>query len=130
MSYDLVAVQQIKDINELAPYVLADAVRVLSASHRMVLGPRSGLQPDDRRSQERYAYFYDATLIAPTRPGEVFDDQPYDLFQREPFVAGFQVLHGGPSLALINIHTRPAADPWRSLHLGHAGRRGYELRGV
>lgn len=108
-SYDLIAVQEIKDISEQAPYVLADAVRALSANHQMVLGPRSGLQPDDRNSQEQYAYFYDATLIASLGPGEVFDDQMHDLFQREPFVASFQVRHGGPSLALINIHTRPAA---------------------
>jgi len=107
--YDIVAVQEIKDITEQAAHVLAAAVSEASPHHQMLLGPRSGLQPDDRSSQEQYAYFYDARLLAPEGPGEVFDDFAEDLFQREPFVARFVNLDGGPTMVLANVHTRPAA---------------------
>lgn len=107
--YDLVAVQELKDASEAAPYVLAAAVAARSPHHQMLLSQRGGLQPDDRSSQEQYAYFYDARRLVAQGPGEIFDDNSEDLFQREPFVARFTAGDGGPSLVLANVHTRPAS---------------------
>ncbi len=107
--YDLVAVQEIKDVNQQAPYVLRDALRKRGAPHEMVLSPRTGREPDDGYSQEQYAFFYDATKLAVVGTPSLYDDSLRDRFQREPHLARFEAIGGSLDVVLVNIHTRPAA---------------------
>ena len=59
LQYDLVAVQEIKDIDQTVPYDFLDALNNKSFSTwDMVLSPRSGLQDDDQSSQEQYAFYF------------------------------------------------------------------------
>jgi len=105
--YDIVALQEIKDVSGKAPQVLIDAVRSKGGNWRMELSPRSGLQTDDGRSQEQYAFIYNGDKIDLSGDARLFDDEPRDLFQREPFVARFRHIKGNFSFVMINIHTKP-----------------------
>lgn len=115
LRYDLVAIQEIKDIDQTVPYDFLDAINNESeAEWAMVLSPRSGQQEDDRTSQEQYAFYYNTTVFEPIGNGSLFNDSEKDLFQREPFQAQFALLNatGQPTsfdLSLITVHTKPAA---------------------
>ncbi|MGB0725863.1 MAG: hypothetical protein ACPGQO_03655, partial [Candidatus Poseidoniaceae archaeon] len=71
-AYDMVAVQEIKDIDEEVPYLFLDELNGVAGqdnvSHQalnwsMVLSERSGQQEDDKNSQEQYAYYYRPTVF-------------------------------------------------------------------
>ena len=115
LQYDLVAVQEIKDIDQTVPYDFLDALNNKSVSTwDMVLSPRSGLQDDDQSSQEQYAFYYNTSVFRSMGNGTLHNDSVDDSFQREPFIAQFEVLHQngtgtGFDLSLITIHTKPAA---------------------
>lgn len=105
--YDVVAVQELKDVSEEAPYVLLDALEKRGAPHAMILSERGGREPDDASSREQYAYFYDATKLAVIGTPALFDDSAHDRFQREPYIARFEALGGALDFVMVNIHTRP-----------------------
>lgn len=105
--YDLVAVQEIKDVSGQAPLVLEQALVDRGAPHRMLLSERTGREPDDRTAREQYAFFYDATKIAAIGNGALYDDSAEDHFAREPHVARFAALGGSLDVVFVNIHTRP-----------------------
>ena len=55
LQYDLVAVQEIKDIDQTVPYDFLNELNNASGNAwNMSLSPRSGIQEDDRTSQEQY----------------------------------------------------------------------------
>lgn len=108
--YDLVAVQEIKDRHGAVPGKLLEAVNTVAGGRfGMLLSPRTGCQPDDRRSQEQYAYYYRTDLLTPRGEHGLFDDSAHDYFQREPHVARFYLMRACAELVLINVHTRPRA---------------------
>ncbi len=115
LQYDLVAVQEIKDIDQTVPYDFLDALNNKSFSTwDMVLSPRSGLQDDDQSSQEQYAFYYNTSVFRSMGNGTLHNDSVDDSFQREPFIAQFEVLDQngtgtGFDLSLVTIHTKPAA---------------------
>ena len=89
--YDLVAVQEIKDIDEEVPFLFLDELNDVGAQGdvlnqtlpwNMVLSQRSGLQEDDRNSQEQYAYYYNPTVFRPMDNGPLYDDSVNASFQR------------------------------------------------
>lgn len=104
--YDIVAVQEVSDTSGRAPQALLTEVN-RSAEYGLLLSERTGKQPDDRTSQEAYAFFYRKTTVTPRDNGMIYPDDDHDYFQREPYVAGF--VAGGQKLVLITIHTRPEA---------------------
>ena len=111
--YDLVAVQEIKDIDEEVPYQFLDELNNNSSIEwKLVLSPRTGLQVDDQNSQEQYAYYYRSDVFSSLGNGTLYDDSINDSFQREPLVSQFQLMdlfgnETGLNLTLINIHTKP-----------------------
>ena len=115
LNYDLVAVQEIKDIDQTVPYDFLDALNNKSFSTwDMVLSPRSGLQDDDQSSQEQYAFYYNTSVFRSMGNGTLHNDSIDDSFQREPFIAQFELLDSngtstGFDLSLITIHTKPGA---------------------
>jgi len=114
LNYDLVAVQEIKDMDQTVPYDFLDAINAKSnTTWDMVLSPRSGLQDDDQSSQEQYAFYYNTSVFRAMGNGTLHDDSANDSFQREPFIAQFQLLDTngtdtGFDLSLITVHTKPA----------------------
>ena len=119
--YDMVAVQEIKDIDEEVPYLFLDELNQitnqenssnLSLEWEMVLSARSGIQEDDKNSQEQYAFYYRPTVLTPLDNGTLYDDSVNDSFQREPFLAEFMLLDNngnstGTEIVFVNIHTKP-----------------------
>ncbi|MBT60969.1 MAG: hypothetical protein CMA63_05395 [Euryarchaeota archaeon] len=114
LRYDLVAVQEIKDIDQTVPYDFLDAINVKSnGTWSMVLSPRSGLQEDDQSSQEQYAFYYNTSVFRSMDNGTLHNDSVDDSFQREPFIAQFEIIDvngtgTGFDLSLITVHTKPA----------------------
>lgn len=105
--YDLVAIQEFKDKQEEVPGLFLDVVNEDGSIYAMDISPRTGLQDDDRSSQEQYGYYYNTATIEQVGDGALFDDSADDLFQREPYAARFKSKTGSFTFVLIDIHTRP-----------------------
>lgn len=118
--YDMVAVQEIKDIDQEVPYLFLDELNNFNnisnstnlTEWELVLSERSGMQEDDQNSQEQYAFYYRPTVFSPIDNGTLYDDSNNDSFQREPFLAQFELLdtYGnftGTDIVFVNIHTKP-----------------------
>ena len=119
--YDMVAVQEIKDIDEEVPYLFLNELNGIAGQENltnqslewdMVLSERSGMQEDDKNSQEQYAFYYKPTVFTSMDNGSLYDDSTNDSFQREPFLATFMLLdtngeETGTDIVFVNIHTKP-----------------------
>ncbi|HEX2871624.1 MAG TPA: endonuclease/exonuclease/phosphatase family protein [Polyangiaceae bacterium] len=105
--YPFVAVQEISDVNQQVPGAFLEMINSNGASYEMLLSPRSGQQPDDKTYQEQYAFYYDASVMEPLSPGQLYDDSAQDYFVREPYVAQFEVIDGGFTFVAITVHTQP-----------------------
>ena len=118
--YDMVAVQEIKDIDQEVPYLFLDELNNFNnlsnstnlTEWELVLSERSGMQEDDQNSQEQYAFYYRPTVFTPIDNGTLYDDSSNDSFQREPFLTQFILLdtYGnstGTDIVFVNIHTKP-----------------------
>ena len=119
--YDMIAVQEIKDIDEEVPYQFLNELNKIQGNNNssnfsnewdMLLSVRSGLQEDDKNSQEQYAFYYKPTVFTPIDNGTLYDDSTNDSFQREPFLAKFMILNTngnatGTDIVFVNIHTKP-----------------------
>jgi len=119
--YDMIAVQEIKDIDEVVPYQFLNELNKIQGDNNssnlsdewdMLLSARSGLQEDDKNSQEQYAFYYKPTVFTPIDNGTLYDDSTNDSFQREPFLAKFMILNNngnatGTDIVFVNIHTKP-----------------------
>ncbi len=108
-SYDIVAIQEIKDASLETPGIFLDAINAAGGNtYDMRVSERTGQQPDDTSaSDEQYAYYFDTTAVTARDDGQLFDDSTQDLFQREPFVAQFATVEGDFTFVLINVHTKP-----------------------
>ena len=115
LQYDLVAIQEIKDIDETVPYdFLAELNNASGDFWNMSLSVRSGTQADDQSSQEQYAYYYNHSVFREIGKGELYNDSANDYFQREPYRAQFELLNAsgnssGFDFTLFTIHTKPAS---------------------
>ena len=114
LQYDLVAVQEIKDIDQTVPYDFLNELNNASGNAwNMSLSPRSGIQEDDRNSQEQYVYYFNTSVFKEIGQGYLYNDTKDDYFQREPYIASFELLNesgnsSGFDLTLFTIHTKPA----------------------
>lgn len=108
-SYDIIAIQEIKDSSLETPRIFLDAINAAGGNtYDMRVSDRTGQQADDTSaSDEQYAYYFDTTAISALDDGQLFDDTANDFFQREPFVARFATVEGDFTFVLINVHTRP-----------------------
>ena len=121
--YDMVAVQEIKDINQEVPYRFLDELRNGSSDQwEMLLSERSGQQEDDIGGQEQYAVYYRNSSVRPLNESKLHNDSMLDEFYREPFLTEFSVLTkdgeiSNLSFLMISIHTSPgvAVDELHSL---------------
>lgn len=105
--FDIVAVQEISDVSETAPKKFLGAINSTGRNFGLLLSERTGKQPDDKTSQEQYAFYYDTTRVEVLDKGAIFDDSTNDLFQREPYTARFKVKNTALSFAITQVHTRP-----------------------
>ena len=105
--YDLVAIQEIKDISGSTAPKFLEVINVDGSEYDFIISERTGRNVDDKSSQEQYAYFYNTETIVATDNGQLFDDATNDFFQREPYIAHFRVIGGSFQFVLMSIHTKP-----------------------
>ena len=112
LRYDMVVVQEIKDLDQTVPYDFLDAINAESnETYGLVLSERSGQQEDDQGGQEQYAFYYRTSRFN-VESAWLHNDSQLDEFQREPFISTFQLLSDNgtvlENLTLITVHTKPA----------------------
>jgi len=112
--YDMVTVQEIKDINQEVPYRFLDELRNGSSENwEMLLSERSGQQEDDLGGQEQYAVYYRNNVVLPQNESKLHNDTELDEFYREPFINEFTILANNGEISnltfrMISIHTSPS----------------------
>ena len=113
LQYDMVAVQEVKDIDQTVPYEFLDEINNQSGdTWNMSLSPRSGVNASSS-AQEQYVYYYNTSVFRELGNGTLYNDSSEDLFQREPYVATFELLNesgnsSGFDFTIFSIHTKPA----------------------
>ena len=122
LRYDMVVVQEIKDLDQTVPYDFLDAINAESNdTYGLVLSQRSGQQDDDQGGQEQYAFYYKTSRFI-AQSSWLHNDSELDEFQREPFISTFTLLSNNGSeiedITLITVHTKPAqaVNETASLH--------------
>tara|TARA_Y100000766_G_scaffold245633_1_gene225637 strand:- start:3141 stop:4112 length:972 start_codon:yes stop_codon:yes gene_type:complete len=122
LRYDMVVVQEIKDLDQTVPYDFLDAINAQSnVTYAIALSERSGQQQDDQGSQEQYAFYYRTSRFN-LESSWLHNDSELDEFQREPFISTFQMLSTNGTvlqdITLITLHTKPAnaVNETASLH--------------
>jgi deoxyribonuclease-1-like protein len=99
--FDIMAVQEVRDVSGETPQVYLDAMNAHGdESHEMVVGPRLGRS----RSKEQYIFYYDTNVVDIVGEPWTYPD-PGDIFEREPLLARFRV--GDFDFVLANIHVKP-----------------------
>ncbi len=102
-NFDIVAVQEIRDASQTALPALKNSVNnIAGPKYDYVVSERLGRT----ESKEQYAYLYNTQTIQQIGDPYIYPDSN-DLFQREPYVAGFKVMNGNFDFVLITIHTDP-----------------------
>ena len=105
--FDIVAVQEISDVSGRVPYSFLEKINQGHRVHyQVVCSERTGKQPNDRTSQEQYAYYYNSQVVK-MEDNMLFDDSKNDLFQREPYIASFKTIEGDFSFIVCTVHTNP-----------------------
>jgi len=106
--YDIVAVQEISDVSGNLPKAFCSIINGTGNKHYEVsCSQRTGRQPDDKTSQEQYAFYYDTTMFAVIGTPVLYPDSVNDYFAREPYIVRFRSKKGNFSFVLITIHTTP-----------------------
>ena len=109
LQYDVVAIQEISHKNGDTPDRFLDSLNAHSNSpYKMIISERSGLQTDDKSSQEQYGFYYNSKKIQQLDEGVLYADDEHDYFQREPYLARFQAVNESFDFVLITAHTAPA----------------------
>ena len=112
LRYDMLVVQEIKDLDQTVPYDFLDAINAeANETYALVLSERSGQQDDDQGGQEQYAIYY-RTARFQADSAWLHNDSELDQFQREPLIANFNLLSNNGTviedIAFITVHTKPA----------------------
>jgi endonuclease/exonuclease/phosphatase family metal-dependent hydrolase len=103
--FDIVAVQEISDISNQTAGAFLKVVNASGVRYKLSCSERTGAQPDDRKSAEQYAFYYDSKTVSLTEAAlypDVNDD-----FQREPYVASFTRKADSLTFVVCTIHTAP-----------------------
>ena len=107
-NYDIVAVQEIKDIQQTAPYILQDGIDEIS-EYGMVLSNRTGAFCENKSSSqisEQYAFYYDVKTIKSLDSGNHYPNNDCE-YTREPFAARFVSVEFNHTFVLITLHIDP-----------------------
>ncbi|MDC0656193.1 endonuclease/exonuclease/phosphatase family protein [Candidatus Poseidoniaceae archaeon] len=107
-NYDIIAVQEIKDNQYIAPYLLQEEISEIS-EYGMILSNRTGSFCEEKSSSqisEQYAFYYDISILKPLGNYQHYPNTDCD-FAREPFAGQFQSLKSDYTFVLITLHVKP-----------------------
>ena len=104
-TYDVVAIQEIRDKSQTALPALVDVVNADSSTpYDYVVSERLGRTS----SKEQYAYIYNNQTVRLTGTPHTYPEpNGTDPFHREPYIASFRVLDGNFDVTLVTIHVDP-----------------------
>lgn len=101
-NYDIIAIQEVKDITLQLPQQLIDKMNMDGSNYNVVASDRVG-----RNVFEQYLFVYDDDKIDAIPSTEGYGIEPNDEFEREPYYAMFRA--GNFDFYLFTIHTKPSA---------------------
>ena len=107
-NYDIIAVQEIKDNQYIAPYLLQEEISE-NSEYGMILSNRTGSFCEEKSSSqisEQYAFYYDISILKPLGNYQHYPNTDCD-FAREPFAGQFQSLKSDYTFVLITLHVKP-----------------------
>jgi len=103
-TYDIVAVQEIRDKSQTALPLLVTYVNENSSQYNFVVSERLGRTS----SKEQYAYVYNNQTIEITGTPHTYPEPTStDPFHRQPYLTSFRTLNGNFDAVLITVHTDP-----------------------
>ena len=103
-TYDVVAIQEIRDASQTALPALVDTVNSNGSQYAYVVSERLGRTT----SKEQYAYIYNTQTVELTDTPHTYPEpNETDPFHREPYIASFKALGGNFDVTLMVIHTDP-----------------------
>ena len=106
-TYDVVAIQGIRDESQTSLPALVDTVNSGNSQYDYVVGERLGRTT----SKEQYAYIYNTQTIeltdTPHSPHTYPEPAGTDSFHREPYIASFEAIACNFDFILIMIHVDP-----------------------
>lgn len=103
-TYDIVAIQEIRDSSQTALPKLVETVNSEGGSYSFVVSERLGRTSN----KEQYAYLYDTTTVRLVdEPFTYSEPEGTDPFHREPYIASFEDLDETFGFILIVVHTDP-----------------------
>lgn len=103
--FDIVAVQEISDIENKTALAFLKAINASGEKYKVICSPRTGQQPDDIKSAEQYAFYFDSKTVK-LLAAKLYPDKDDD-FQREPYIATFMRKADSLTFVLCTIHTAP-----------------------
>ena len=104
-TYDIVAIQEIRDKPQTALPALLDVVNSGDSHYEYVVSERLGRTV---RYKEQYAYIYNNQTVELIGTAHTYPEPAEtDPFHREPYIASFKALNGNFDFTLITIHTDP-----------------------
>lgn len=103
-TYDIIAIQEIRDSSEAALPKLVDLVNSDGSQYQYVVSERLGRTS----SKEQYAYVYNSNTVQLTgNPHTYPEPEGTDPFHRQPYIAAFKAINGNYDAVLMVIHTDP-----------------------
>jgi deoxyribonuclease-1-like protein len=104
-TYDVVAIQEIRDASQTALPALVDEVNSDGSKYDYAVSERLGRTT----SKEQYAYIYNTQTVELTDTPHTYPEpNETDPFHREPYIASFKALDGNNfDVTLMVIHTDP-----------------------
>ncbi|WP_135605569.1 endonuclease/exonuclease/phosphatase family protein [Methanococcoides sp. NM1] len=103
-TYDIIAIQEIRDSSQTALPALVDLVNSDGSQYDYVVSERLGRTS----SKEQYAYIYDTSAVALAGTPETYPEpEGTDPFHRQPYISSFKALDGDYDAVLMVIHTDP-----------------------
>jgi len=103
--FDIVAVHEISDVSNQTAGAFLNVINSGGVHYKMSCSERTGRQPDDRKSAEQYAFYYNNRTVK-LLDAALYDDVSDD-FQREPYTAVFMRRADSLVFAICTIHTAP-----------------------
>ncbi|MDI3484788.1 MAG: deoxyribonuclease-like protein [Methanolobus sp.] len=102
-TYDVVAIQEIRDSSQTALPDLVDLVNSDGSQYDYVVSERLGRTT----SKEQYAYVYNSKTVSVSNAYTYPEPNGTDPFHRQPYIVSIEALQGNYDATLIVIHTDP-----------------------
>ena len=103
-TYDIIAIQEIRDSSQTALPKLVDLVNSDGSQYQYVVSERLGRTT----SKEQYAYLYNSNTVQLIGDPQTYPEpEGTDSFHRQPYIAAFQAINGNYDAVLMVIHTDP-----------------------